>query len=366
MLKLINKLGYFPKTCVWELTLGCNLRCFHCGSRAGTPRNDELSLEEMLAVCDELADLGCERVTLSGGEPTTHPHWDTVGKRLVDNGVQVNMISNGISWDDASAIRAKNAGFSSAAFSIDGFEESHDFIRGVAGAYKSALNAVRVCVRNNLPVSIVTTIYRKNLHELKQLGDMLASEGVVSWQLQIGNPAGNMKDHRELVIEPDDLLEIVPLLAEMRRSGQKPRMYIGDNIGYFGPYEEDLRGTGKEIDFWLGCRAGMQVMGIESNGNIKGCLSLPSEMNREDRFLEGNIREKSLTDIWCNPDNFSFNRQFTVDRLGGFCRTCAYNEICRGGCLWTAFSNTGDQFDNPFCWYRVAVEKGLIEPENQS
>ncbi|MBN2723455.1 MAG: radical SAM protein [Deltaproteobacteria bacterium] len=363
MLKLINKLGYFPKTCVWELTLGCNLRCFHCGSRAGIKRDNELSLDELLSIADELTELGTERVTLSGGEPTVHPHWDLVGERLVKNGCQVNMISNGINWNQNSVERAKKAGFSSVAFSIDGFRESHDYIRGIPGTFEKATNAVKTCVENNFPVSVITTIYRKNLGEIRALRDFLEESGVHSWQLQIGNPAGNMQDHPDLVIEPEDLLEIVPLLAELRTDFKKPAIYIGDNIGYFGPYEEQLRGTGKEIDFWLGCRAGLQVIGIESDGNVKGCLSLPSDMNGVDYFSEGNIRDSSLTDIWCNPDNFSYNRSFTIDRLSGFCADCAYNEICRGGCLWTSYSHSGEKFDNPFCYYKVAVEKGIIEPE---
>ncbi|MGA9657100.1 MAG: radical SAM protein, partial [Polyangia bacterium] len=58
-----------PRACAWELTLGCNLRCRHCGSAAGPRRADELTLEECLRVADELGALGCQRATLTGGEP---------------------------------------------------------------------------------------------------------------------------------------------------------------------------------------------------------------------------------------------------------------------------------------------------------
>jgi radical SAM protein with 4Fe4S-binding SPASM domain len=94
---------------------------------------------------------------------------------------------------------------------------------------------------------------------------------------------------------------------------------------------------------------------------VKGCLSLPSAMNRESRFIEGNIRQRPLREIWESPDAFAYNRRFKVSQLKGFCRTCEYAEICRGGCSWTAFSHTGDRNDNPYCYYRQAVERGLIE-----
>lgn len=362
MLSLIQKLGYFPRTAVWELTLGCNLCCRHCGSRAGRPRDHELTEEEAFRLADELVDLGLERITLSGGEPTMSPYWVELGARLVQAGVKVNLISNGMGWSGDHARRAKDAGFESAAFSVDGFAQAHDYIRDVAGAFDHVLEAFAACRAAGLPVGVVTTVYRHNLKDLRALRGFLREQGVRSWQVQIGNPAGNMKDHPDLVIVPRDLLEIVPELAALRREAEKPDIYIGDNVGYFGPYEKDLRDTGREIDFWLGCRAGLQVIGIESDGGIKGCLSLPSELNQEDRFLEGNVRERSLTDIWCDPDAFAYNRQFTVARLSGFCGTCKYNEVCRGGCLWTSFSHSGDRYENPFCYYRVAVEAGLLEP----
>ena len=60
-----------PVTCVWEVTMGCNMRCGHCGSSCAEPLEDELTSEEALGLCEQLADLGLKWVTLSGGEPTT-------------------------------------------------------------------------------------------------------------------------------------------------------------------------------------------------------------------------------------------------------------------------------------------------------
>ena len=48
MRKILEKVGFFPRIAVWELTLACNMRCGHCGSRAGRARPDELDTEEAL------------------------------------------------------------------------------------------------------------------------------------------------------------------------------------------------------------------------------------------------------------------------------------------------------------------------------
>jgi MoaA/NifB/PqqE/SkfB family radical SAM enzyme len=54
MSKLHERLGFKPRQADWELILRCNLRCRHCGSRAGRERKDELSLQEMFRIADQL------------------------------------------------------------------------------------------------------------------------------------------------------------------------------------------------------------------------------------------------------------------------------------------------------------------------
>ncbi len=93
------------------------------------------------------------------------------------------------------------------------------------------------------------------------------------------------------------------------------------------------------------------MIGIESNGDVKGCLSLPDAGG----FVEGNVRRGRLSALWRRRGAFALNREFDEGRLGGFCARCRYRDICRGGCSWTAYSHTGSCFDNPYCFYRQAV-----------
>jgi radical SAM protein with 4Fe4S-binding SPASM domain len=355
MIELLQRFGYRPRFCVWELTLACDLRCKHCGSFAGTRRKDELSLEECLEVADQLAALGCEKVTLSGGEPTLHRHWHELGKRLTDQGVRVNMISNGWTWSEDRLEKARYARLQNVAFSMDGFEEAHDHVRR-QDSFARVERALETCVAGGMPVSVVTHINRLNYDQLPAFRDYLTEKSVASWQLQLGIPSGTMDEHHELVIEPGELLWLIPLIARLRTDEvERPHIFPSDNVGYFGKFEPALRDRNTQIPFWIGCRAGCQVIGIESNGNVKGCLSLPSARHGKDVFLEGNLRGESLESIWTREDAFSFNRKFSESQLAGFCGVCRYRDICRGGCAWTAYSHTANRFDNPYCFYRQAV-----------
>jgi len=355
MIELLQKLGYYPRFCVWELTLACELRCLHCGSHAGARRESELSIEECWRLADELAALGCEKVTLGGGEPTLHPAWHEIGRRLSDQGVRVNVISNGWAWSQDRLEQARYAKLTNVAFSLDGLEQAHDAVRR-QDSFRRVVAAIDLCVAEGMPTSIVTHVNRLNMQELPELRAFLAEHGVAAWQLQLGIASGSMSQHHELVIAPQELLWLVPQIAELRSDDQaRPLVCPADNIGYYGTCEQALRDRGAPIDFWIGCRAGCQVVGIESNGNIKGCLSLPSARHGQDQFLEGNVREHSLRALWERPGAFGFNRDFTEAQLGGFCAKCRYRDICRGGCTWAAYSHTSSRFDNPYCFYRQAV-----------
>ena len=173
---------YKPISVVWELTFACNMRCKHCGSKCNVASSDELTEEEALFLCDEMGKLGVERVTLSGGEPLLRKDWDKIAKRLSENGIIPNMISNGWLIDKDVLQRAKDAGISNIAVSLDGYGETHDYIR-CKGAFDKAVNALKLMKDEGLISSVVTSIHKLNLSELPQLRDLLVELGVHNWQL---------------------------------------------------------------------------------------------------------------------------------------------------------------------------------------
>ena len=357
MLEVFQRAGFVPRACGWELTLACNLRCKHCGSLAGRRRDDELSRDECLRVADEIAELRCERVTLTGGEPTLHPAWDEVAARMVRQKVQVGLISNAWAWTASESERAVRAGLTSVGFSVDGLEPEHDAFRA-SGSFLRVVEAIKLARTAGLAVSINTTLHRLNRGQLAEMRGLLVDLGVRSWQLQLAIPTGAMAEHRELVLPPEDLLWLVPAIAELcHASTPSFRVVASDHIGYFGKPEAHLRTPDVTMPFWLGCWAGLHVLGIESNGNVKGCLSLPSQLHSESRYLEGSLRTSSLREIWQRKTAFAYNRDFRPRDLQGFCLVCRYGDVCRGGCTWVRNSQGSPASGNAYCFYFQAVHK---------
>ena len=335
---------------VWEITLKCNIHCLHCGSNADSnKRPNELTTDEALDLVEQLADLGCKRVVLSGGEPFLRKDWAVIAHRIVQLGMDVSFISNGyvVNDDIISVLKVINP--SGVGFSLDGSSaETHDYIRGKKGVFRRCINALDKVSRAGLYSSAVTAVHKKNLPELPKILDILLELGVCAWQIQTATPQGRMP--KDLALNEDEYYSVAEFIAKNRQKYKSLiRIAEADCIGYYSLLSPMLEDT-----CWQGCHAGMSVIGIESDGGIKGCLSLHA-----DGFIEGNIREQSLSDIWNSKDNFKYNRRFNPDKLEGICKDCKYGSVCRGGCSEKSLSFTGTRYGSPYCLYHYEKSKGI-------
>jgi radical SAM protein with 4Fe4S-binding SPASM domain len=336
---------YVPEYAVWELTLRCNMRCLHCGSVAGKARKNELSIEECFRVADELLSLGCRKIAFIGGEIFYYRGWDKVARRMSDGGAQVNIITNAYRLGDVEIAQIKEANLTNVGISLDGMEKNHDLIRGKKGAYQRVLNAFKRLHRAGIPIAVVTSLLDFNIADLDQIHDLLAAYHVEIWQLQIATCMGNMADRQEYLLNPTKIGKITNFIREKRRAGAL-QVYAGDDIGYFDENEVYLRSRPGTIAVWNGCQAGLRVIGIDSVGNIKGCESIYA-----DEFIEGNLREESLTEIWTKEGNFAYNRNFDVSMLTGACAGCDKGSVCRGGCRGSSYFSSGSRFESHYCNY---------------
>jgi len=92
------------------------------------------------------------------------------------------------------------------------------------------------------------------------------------------------------------------------------------------------------------------VMGIESDGAVKGCPSLQTA-----HYVGGSAKTEALAEIWpkLRPEH----------ELWGFCAECPFADPCRGGCTFTARALLGRPGNNPYCHFRARTlrERGLRE-----
>ena len=345
-----DRSAFVPVHAVWEITLACDLKCDHCGSRAGKRRSGELTTDECLDLVRQLARMGTREVTLIGGEAYLRRDWLKIIREIRDQGMDCTMQSGGLNLTEERIKSAVDAGLQALGISIDGLREVHDRLRGVKGSFDAAFNALHTVKKFGIASSVNTQITSLVIPELRELMNLFIDAGAKNWQIQLTVAMGRAADNPELLLQPYELQKLMPLLAELYEEGADRGFLLqpGNNIGYFGPYESLWRGSGDDRVYWSSCNAGQNTLGIEADGTIKGCPSLPTSP-----YAGGNIRDLSLKQIWGKTDELTINRGRTSEQLWGFCGTCYYADVCKAGCTWTTHVLFGKAGNNPYCHHRV-------------
>jgi radical SAM protein with 4Fe4S-binding SPASM domain len=330
----------FPNVIGLELTLACNLRCNHCASSAGHPRPNELSLDEILNICDQFPDLLVQEVDLTGGEPLLRSDWFRIATYLRELNIPVRMVSNGVLLKE-NISRLVDAGIATVGISLDGLEATHDHIRERPGLFKQVLNGVEAALAADIPIAVITAVNNHNVSELPKLYTLLQRLGVRHWQIQPIFSRGRARE-TELNLSESSFLELGEFVHSHVASCGTVGFSImpADGVGYFT--ELDTRDPA-----WQGCGAGMSACGITADGKVKGCLSFP------DHLVEGDLRKRDLWSIWFDKTSFIYNRNFSPEDLGENCINCKFDEQCKGGCSVMSYASTQQFHNDPYCFHRI-------------
>jgi radical SAM protein with 4Fe4S-binding SPASM domain len=115
----------------------------------------------------------------------------------------------------------------------------------------------------------------------------------------------------------------------------------------------------KEVEYGCGYVCSFpSLLGINANGDVAPCDGL---LNFK-QFILGNIRKKSLKNIW-NHSLMKKLRGIKKNDLRGVCKKCKHLSFCMGGCRARAFIEYGNfQAPNPLC--QSFYDKNLFPMKN--
>jgi len=132
------------------VTRYCNLECAYCSEfdKVSKP----VPLADLAQRIDALAALGAEIVTLTGGEPLTHPAHAEVVRRIRDHGMIATSITNGFLLTREIIEALNDAGLQEMQISIDGVKPdliSKKSLKSLAGKLKLLADQARFHVNIN-------------------------------------------------------------------------------------------------------------------------------------------------------------------------------------------------------------------------
>jgi MoaA/NifB/PqqE/SkfB family radical SAM enzyme len=159
-----------PVICGMYLTNRCPLRCKMC-TLATDPAKRTMRLDVFEEAVAALGTMGCQYISIAGGEPLVVDEavsYLAAAKRHIP---VVHVVTSGYTVDRALARQIGGIAVDSVAVSLDGFEHTHDSIRGVTGAYARAVRALRLLKQEapGVELTVNSVIMPENVAELKDL-----------------------------------------------------------------------------------------------------------------------------------------------------------------------------------------------------
>lgn len=291
------------------MTYRCNLRCTTCGVwvRGETDTQTELTTAEILEAARQLRELGVPLAILVGSEPLLRRDSLTIIEGMRALGLEVDVITNGTLFTEATAERVVRAGVRAITVSLDGVGERHDQIRGQVRAYErgmagmARLRSIKEKLGARHPVLAVhATISKTNTVDLEALSNLAEELGVeVSFQLasetSAAEVAGSTLDGavvagEEFISRDGSFLPDDDGVRRIREFLNRPGIVRKHpSLGILASMTDaEIRAGRFPVTT---CRVVEGEILIDPYGDVRPCSHLES-------YSYGNVRETPIREIW--------------------------------------------------------------------
>lgn len=339
------KTGYLsaPTRIFLEITYRCPEKCSHCYTDSGAMRDRELNRQEKLGIVDQMAEIGCFRLSIAGGEPLVDRDFFPVVERAIEHGIDVSFSTSGIPITEKTARRLAELDIRTINISLDGWDAaSYDGVRG-SGRFNYMLRGVQRLRRfYGGKIAAKCTLMTTNLAHLDRIIALSEALGFDVVKFNCVREAGRAMEHESLIPTQDEYLASVKFLADVF-NGKKSKIKLVLPVNPYQKFEGDDQDVIGELGF--GCYAGKESFCVTAVGDIQPCTSFGPLLH-----VDGNVRERRLIDAW---DHGTAMNLFRGLNGSSACRTCPSYNGCRGGCYLRSFSATGDvNATDPYCYER--------------
>ena len=218
-----------PYHAQWLLTRRCNYRCRSCDVWREQENLKELSTDQVKLGLDILRKLGVAELVLSGGNPLLRDDIDEIIEYASRFFITTVYDNGSMAVRKIDALR--NADF--VAISLDTLDEKkNDYMKGVPGAWRKAMQAIQTLQEEGIFVGVSPTISRLNMHEIIDFTTYFIHHGIPVWyclywyDCPIKNQLFTIgKKSNELEItDKKAMVDICDRLIEMKR--EHPRIFI--------------------------------------------------------------------------------------------------------------------------------------------
>jgi radical SAM protein with 4Fe4S-binding SPASM domain len=343
--------AWTPQSVTFELTLRCNLSCQMCPLDLPRMMHDkthpdfvkerqraELGTEEVKRVITDIAEMGVQDMTITGGEVFLRKDVFEIVEHITKTPIHLCVNTNGWFLRPDEARHLVSLKPHALSISIDGPDDLHDEIRRGKGSFRRLLEGIKNIqeAKRELGVKrpkigITVTISALNQSRYSEVLDWLKDTGVdtVDFDYMFYTTPEHNRQTEELIPLPvhhkeedQDLPMYLrqvnghTLFEESQKAVRKGEEY-GIPIGFGPPLktpeEMERRFLDDEYAFVEKCFYPWKTFRISPYGDVYSCSI---------DVAFGNVRDQSVKEIWNNQAYQTFRKALKKRRLFPKCAKC--------------------------------------------
>lgn len=292
-----------PLHAQWFLTNRCNYRCRSCGVWREKREVNEISAEEVKEGLDALEKLGVAEIVLSGGNPLLRDDIDEIMRYASQRFITTIYDNGSMATKKINVLRSADF----VAISLDSLdEEKNDYMRGVKGAHRNAMDAIERLYAEGVSVGVAPTISQLNLYEIEDFTRYFTDRGIPVWYAVYSHDdagsrlfgIGKKNDELEIA-DKEAMVKLCDALRNMKR----------ERNGVFITAKtltalKQLFLTGERT--WS-CRALQNFLMVNPQGQVSGC-----------HLYEPVARVTELPKLWNSPGCDALRAEYSA------CQKCTY------------------------------------------
>jgi len=261
----------------FAVTSKCICDCVHCSFSAREKKN-ELALDELADCIKQVQDMGTSIIGITGGEPLLRDDLEEIINSIGEKSMSL-LFTTGFNLTQERVKALKKAGLDIPVISLDHYiPEIHDKRRKKTGMFDTALKAIKLFQDEGFYTAVSFVPGRDmldNKNDFFKTIDFFKNLRINDMRLTSPILSGKLTDKPEEKLSKENIKTIF----KAQKSCVKKK-------GYPGVFAYDYFENQK----FYGCCAGYNYMFIDSSGNICPCDFTMISL--------GNIREKSIVNIW--------------------------------------------------------------------
>ncbi|MFA5174578.1 MAG: radical SAM protein [Candidatus Pacearchaeota archaeon] len=367
-LEKLNEFDNIIKTLIINITDKCNLNCVYCSRQLARKNPGSMSLDLIKDILKKASDYAQKNkiqlmVQFHGGEPLLEFNKiiEAIDNLTINEkaNLKFRIQTNGTLLDKRIMEECKKRKIE-IGVSLDGRKVENDYTRKDGlnkSTFEKVENALNLIKEYQKEINCLTVITNVNINNLENILKFFNKLGITNIGfLPLYEEPTTRTIKTSMIPNTKELANSQKKLFDRWITLLKNKKYEKLNITTFQILIWNLLSSNSPVKkFRVNCGVGINALFIEHDGNIWGC----GAFSYAKKLGIGNITKQNFFDIQKGDAYNKFRERITSNVTK--CKDCAFQFICKGGCVANGFKNNEDIFNlDIWCEYWEEIIKHIL------